>query len=58
MKITEKMFIAPAVLLGTQAQAAVDVTGFTVESATRPYGLIVVSLLLLGIGLACLRPSS
>lgn len=55
MKITKTLLSAPALLLGAQAQAAVDITGFTIEEASRPYGLILVTLLLLGIGLASLR---
>ncbi len=54
----EKLLFAPAVLLATQAHAAVDVSGFTVEGATRPYGLIVMTLLLVGLGISYLRPSS
>lgn len=58
MKKVEKFLLAPAVLLVSQAHAAVDVTGFTIAEATRPYGLIAMTIILAGIGLAWLRPSS
>jgi hypothetical protein len=58
MKKIDKLLFAPAVLLASQTQASVDVTGFTIQEASRPYGLILMSLLLVGIGLAWLRPSS
>ncbi len=58
MKIMDKLLVVPAVLFAAQSQAAVDVTGFTVDQATRPYGLIVMALILVGIGVASLRRAS
>lgn len=58
MKIMDKMLFAPAVLFAAQSQAAVDVTGFTIDQASRPYGLIVMTLVLVGIGVATLRRAS
>lgn len=58
MKIMDKVLFAPAIVFATQSQAAVDVTGFTIEEATRPYGLILMTLLLAGLGVAALRRAS
>jgi len=55
MKIVDKLMLAPVVLMGTQAQAAVDVTGFTIQEASRPYGLILSVVLLAAIAIASLR---
>ncbi|MEM1110362.1 MAG: IPTL-CTERM sorting domain-containing protein [Pseudomonadota bacterium] len=57
MKVVEKVAAAAVLLVASQAQAGVDVTGFTIESASRPYGLIVMALLIVGFGLASLRRS-
>ena len=58
MKKTGTVLFAPAVMLASQAHAAVDITGFTIAEASRPYGLIIMTLILVGIGVALLRPSS
>ncbi|WP_230198455.1 hypothetical protein [Luminiphilus syltensis] len=58
MNKMELWLTAPIMLATTQAQAAVDVTGFTVEGASRPYGLIALALLLVGIGLTRMRKAS
>lgn len=58
MKKVSTLLFAPAVLLAGQAQAAVDVSGFTIAEASRPYGLIIMSLLLVGIAMVWLRPTS
>jgi len=55
MKNIDKLVLAPVVLMGSQAQAAVDVTGFTIQEASRPYGLILSAILLAAIALASLR---
>ena len=46
------------VMLAGRAQAAVDVTGFTVDEASLPYGLIVMALVMSGVALATLRRAS
>lgn len=58
MKKVDKFLFAPAALLAGQAQAAVDVSGFTIAESSLPYGLILMSMLLVGIAMVCLRPSS
>jgi uncharacterized integral membrane protein len=58
MKKMDVLLSTPLVLLASQTQAAVDVTGFTIQEASRPYGLILMVVLLVGIGLARLRTSS
>ena len=58
IKKVDKFLFAPAALLAGQAQAAVDVSGFTVAGSSTPYGLVLMVLLLVGIATVWLRPSS
>ena len=50
-----KLLILSTLLLASQSQAAVDVSGFTIEGATRPYGLIAMTVIMVAIGLLSLR---
>lgn len=58
MKIISTLSTVPVLVLAAQAQAAVPVSGFTIDGASRPYGLILITLLLVGIGVKHLRSSS
>ncbi|MFK7829419.1 MAG: hypothetical protein AB8B57_06535 [Congregibacter sp.] len=49
--------ITALTLITTQAQAAIPVSGFTVEQASTPYGLIAMASILLAMGLYRLRSS-
>ncbi len=58
MKNIAKILAAPVLLTAAQSQAAVDVTGFTVEGGSLPYGLIAMALIMVGIGFVSLRRNS
>ena len=42
-------------LTATEAQAAVDITGFTVSGGGTPIGLILITLLLVGLGASAIK---
>ena len=52
-----KLLLVFATFLASQAQAAVDVSGFTIEGASRPYGLFALVLILVVIAAASMRIS-
>ena len=58
MKTISKSLLASGALVATQAQAAVDVSGFTVGGASGPYGLILLAALLAAIGLGYMGRTS
>ncbi|MDG1389170.1 MAG: hypothetical protein P8L70_05060 [Halioglobus sp.] len=58
MNNSVKVLAVPALLAAAQSQAAVDVTGFTVEGGSLPYGLIAMALIAVGIGFVSLRHNS
>ena len=58
MKFIHKLLVVSAVAMAAQAQAAVDVTGFSIGGGSFPYGLFAMVLLLAAVGLHQLRRNS
>lgn len=50
MSKKSKALAASAAMMATQAQAAVDVSGFTAGGGSAPYGLFIMALVLAAIG--------
>ena len=58
MKRTGTLMTMLGALLAVQAEAAVPVSGFTIEQGSQPYGLVFMAIVLAAIGLYSLRSSN